>query len=83
VVAVLWFWIAKQATPGKMALRLRIVDASSGDAATPGQYVGRYFGYLLACMPPWTGANLVRFRLSETGMARQAGKDGCRAQDDA
>jgi uncharacterized RDD family membrane protein YckC len=51
VAAVLWFWIAKQATPGKMALRLRIVDASSGEAATPGQYVGRYFGYLLACIP--------------------------------
>lgn len=45
---VLWFWSRKQATPGKMLLGMRIVDASSGAPASMGQYVGRYFGYFVS-----------------------------------
>ena len=29
-IAVVWFWIARQATPGKMAIGARIVDANTG-----------------------------------------------------
>lgn len=45
-VAVIAFWIAKQATPGKMLLSARIVDASTGNAPSVGQLIGRYFAYL-------------------------------------
>ena len=30
-IAVILFWIAKQATPGKMAISAKIVDATSGN----------------------------------------------------
>ena len=39
-VAIIWFWVAKQATPGKMVLRARIVDARTGMAPSIGQYIG-------------------------------------------
>lgn len=34
-IAVIAFWIAKQATPGKMALSLHIVDAATGNTPPP------------------------------------------------
>jgi uncharacterized RDD family membrane protein YckC len=45
-VATILFWWMKQATPGKMMLSLRIVDANSGEPISMGQAVGRYFGYI-------------------------------------
>ena len=50
-VATIWFWVAKHATPGKMAVRAKIVDARSGMAPRTGQYVGRYFAYILSTIP--------------------------------
>ena len=50
-VATICFWMLWQATPGKMAVSARIVDASTGDAASVGQLVGRYFGYFLSAIP--------------------------------
>ncbi len=50
-VAVILFWVAKQATPGKMAISAKIVDAKTGSAPTTGQFIGRYFAYFLAGLP--------------------------------
>lgn len=36
------FWVWRQATPGKMAIGAKIVDATSGRCPTVGQFVGRY-----------------------------------------
>jgi uncharacterized RDD family membrane protein YckC len=47
IVFVIGFWIVKGATPGKMLLGLRIVDAESGSRATAWQCIGRYFMGLL------------------------------------
>jgi uncharacterized RDD family membrane protein YckC len=47
-VAVIWFWVARQATPGKMVIGARIVDANTGVAPSTGQYIGRYFAYFPA-----------------------------------
>lgn len=47
-VAVVMFWIARQATPGKMLIRAKIVDAESGAALTRGQAIGRYLGYYVS-----------------------------------
>ena len=46
--ATILFWVFKQATPGKMAIGARIVDAVTGDRPTTGKLVGRYFGYYLS-----------------------------------
>lgn len=60
-VAVILFWVAKQATPGKMAISAKIVDAKSGNAPSTGQFIGRYFGYFLAGIPLGLGIFWVAF----------------------
>lgn len=50
-IAVILFWIYKSATPGKMAVGLRIVDASTGGPPSTGQFVGRYLAYFLSLLP--------------------------------
>ncbi len=47
-VAIIFFWIRLQATPGKMAIRAKIVDAYDGEKPSKGQYVGRFFAYIPA-----------------------------------
>jgi uncharacterized RDD family membrane protein YckC len=47
-VAIVAFWIARQATPGKMVIRARIVDAETGGPLTRRQAIGRYLGYYVS-----------------------------------
>lgn len=47
-IATIVFWRYKEATPGKMMLSLRIVDAETGEAPSVTQAVGRYFAYLVS-----------------------------------
>lgn len=54
-VAVIIFWMYKSATPGKMALRLTIVDAKTGNHPTTGQFVIRYLGYYVSMIPLFLG----------------------------
>jgi uncharacterized RDD family membrane protein YckC len=44
-VATILFWNYCSATPGKMALNMKIVDAKTGKKPTVGQFIGRYLGY--------------------------------------
>ena len=48
---ILWLWNRLQATPGKMALSARIVDADTGRAPTFTQFVIRYVGYFVSAIP--------------------------------
>jgi uncharacterized RDD family membrane protein YckC len=50
-LVVLLFWVERQATPGKMVLGLRIVDAVTGETPTMGRLTLRYVGYLVAALP--------------------------------
>lgn len=50
-IAVIIFWIYKSATPGKMAMRLKIVDAGTGKAVSAGRLIGRYLGYYVSTIP--------------------------------
>ncbi|WP_406665094.1 RDD family protein [Gallaecimonas sp. GXIMD1310] len=61
VVAVILFWVAKQATPGKMAISAKIVDAKTGNAPSTGQLIGRYFAYYLSLIPLGLGYVWVAF----------------------
>lgn len=60
-VAVVLFWIARQATPGKMAIGARIVDAKTGGRPTNLQLVVRYLGYYVAMIPLFVGIVWVAF----------------------
>lgn len=50
-VATIVFWLTLQATPGKMMLSLRVVDAESGETLSVGQAVARYVCYILSALP--------------------------------
>lgn len=52
---VILFWVYKSATPGKMATRLTIVDARTGERPSNGQFVGRYFAYFVSIIPLFIG----------------------------
>ena len=66
-VAVIVFWIYKQATPGKMALSIRIVDAATGNPPSTGQCVGRYFAYFVSIFPLGLGLIWVAFDKRKQG----------------
>ena len=47
-IVVLAFWIYRNATPGKMVIHAKIVDARTGAAPSNGQLIGRYLGYYVS-----------------------------------
>jgi len=51
-IAVIVFWLSRQrATPGKMVVSAKVVDARTGAALTTGQAIGRYLGYYVSAIP--------------------------------
>ena len=50
-VLIVLFWRRSSATPGKMLIRARIVDAESGAAPATRQLVVRYLGYFVSTIP--------------------------------
>ena len=54
-VATVWFWLKFFGTPGKMALKLKIVDAKTGNKLSVGRAIGRYFAYIPAMLPLFLG----------------------------
>lgn len=50
-VAVVLFWLYRQATPGKMLVSVKVVDARTGGKLSVGQSIGRYLGYFVATIP--------------------------------
>lgn len=66
-IAVLIFWMTRQATPGKMAIRASIVDAETGKRPTTAQFVGRYFAYYVSTIPLCLGFIWVGFDARKQG----------------
>lgn len=66
-IAVITFWIMKQATPGEMAFSASIVDAASVRPASPSQLVGRYFAYFVSIIPLCIGLIWVAFDRKKQG----------------
>jgi uncharacterized RDD family membrane protein YckC len=60
-IAIVLFWVYRQATPGKMAIAARIVDARTGDRPSTRQLVVRYLGYYVAMLPLMLGILWVAF----------------------
>ena len=48
IAITVWFWTKYLGTPGKMALRLRVVDAQTGQAISTPKAIGRYLGYYVS-----------------------------------
>jgi uncharacterized RDD family membrane protein YckC len=51
LVLTVLFWAYKSATPGKMSLNIKIVDAISGESPTLIQSFIRYLGYYISLLP--------------------------------
>ena len=66
-IAVVAFWVMRQATPGKMAISARVVDAETGKALSTGQAIGRYLGYFVAMLPLFVGIIWVAFDARKQG----------------
>lgn len=45
------FWLIKAATPGKLVVRAKIVDAATLGKPAPWQLVVRYFAYYVSLLP--------------------------------
>lgn len=59
--AIVLFWIYRQATPGKMAIGARIVDAETGEPPSTGRLIVRYLGYFVSTIPFCLGFLWVAF----------------------
>lgn len=66
-VAVIVFWVYRQATPGKMVIGARIVDADSAEPPSTGQLIGRYFAYYISIIPFCLGLFWVAFDARKQG----------------
>ncbi len=47
-VVIIVFWVYKSATPGKLLLKLRILDADTGNKPSNKQFIGRYLAYYVS-----------------------------------
>lgn len=61
------FWLSKQATPGKMVISAKVVDAKTGGTLSPGQAIGRYLGYFVSLLPLGLGIFWVAFDAKKQG----------------
>lgn len=57
----IFFWSQWQATPGKMAISARIVDATTGQTPGVERLVLRYLGYLVSMLPLFLGYIWIAF----------------------
>lgn len=51
LLLVVMFWVHKAATPGKMFLNAKVVDATTGHNLSIGQSIIRYIGYIISALP--------------------------------
>ena len=51
VVITVWFWVKYLGTPGKIALRLRVVDANTGGPVSTARGICRYLGNSGSAIP--------------------------------
>ena len=50
-ILTILFWYFKSATPGKMILGMKIVDAKTMEKPSTGKLVGRYLSYYISMIP--------------------------------
>ncbi len=65
--AVIAFWVYMGATPGKMAMSAKVVDADTGAPLTTTQSVIRYLGYFVSLIPFGVGYLWIAFDRRKQG----------------
>lgn len=54
-VLVVWLWVVRGQTPGKMAIGATIVDAETGEPISTGKAIIRYLGYFVSMIGLFIG----------------------------
>jgi len=67
IVATIVFWRFRGATPGKMLISARIVDAKAYGPPSTGKLIGRYFAYLVSIIPIFLGFLWIAFDKRKQG----------------
>ena len=67
IIITVWFWTKYLGTPGKLALRLRVVDARTGQPISTPQAIGRYLGYYVSVFALMLGFVWVAFDKKKQG----------------
>ena len=50
-IATVLFWVYRSATPGKIALKLKVVDAKTGEPLSTSKSIIRYLAYYVSTIP--------------------------------
>ncbi len=66
-VAIIWFWFKKQATPGKIFLSMKIVDAKTLGKPSHRQLIIRLFSYIISILPALIGVIWIAFDSKKQG----------------
>lgn len=66
-VATLLFWRYQGATPGKIAIAAKIVDAETGGPPTTARLVIRFLGYIVSALPLYLGFVWIAFDRRKQG----------------
>ena len=66
-VATLLFWRYQGATPGKIAIAARIVDAQTGGSPRTARLVVRFFAYIVSALPLCLGFLWIAFDRRKQG----------------
>jgi uncharacterized RDD family membrane protein YckC len=66
-IAAILFWRFRGATPGKMLLSAKIVDANTFGPPSTGKLIGRYFAYLVSIVPMFLGFLWIAFDKRKQG----------------
>ena len=66
-MAVIVFWYFKSATPGKILLSIKIIDAKTGGKPSLWRFIGRYFAYFVSMLPLGLGFLWVAFDKKKQG----------------
>ena len=66
-VAIVLFWVYRAATPGKMLLRAKILDAETGQPPSVPQCIGRYLGYYVSIFTLFLGFLWIAFDSRKQG----------------
>jgi uncharacterized RDD family membrane protein YckC len=45
------FWTTSGQTPGKMVMKIQVIDAETGQVPDPGKALIRYIGYIISAIP--------------------------------
>ena len=67
VVITILFWKFRGATPGKMAISARIVDAKTGGPPSTGKLIVRFFAYIVSTLPFCLGFLWIAFDRKKRG----------------